>query len=415
MARGVPHLCGNLSPMDDRAGVGERTARARKLAGLSQRQLAEKAHVSLSLLRKVEQSDRPASSAFVAAVARALGRTTDALYGRPYEPTTQTEAAVHAAIPAIRRELIVYQLPPEDGLHPRPLAELAAAVAVASRLRHLVDLTRLAHLLPGLLNELRAAAYTFTGAEQQRMFGLLAEAYAAAEQVCYKVGYGDLSSMTVDRYIWAAERSGDHLAVLVGAWLRAGEMICAADWTTALPYLDAQRRTIADEAERGTDPATLAVWGMLHLKSALAAARAGHRDTADTFLAEARQTAARIGVDRDDYRLCFGPTNVAIWSVALAVEGCDGTTAVSRADNIHLPSSTPRERVGHHWIDVGRGWLLHGDRTRAFEALARARVITPEQTRYHPMVHETIRALMHAERRRSDKLAAYARWAGVTV
>ncbi len=24
------------------------------------------------------------------------------------------------------------------------------------------------------------------------------------------------------------------------------------------------------------------------------------------------------GVDRDDYRMCFGPTNVAIWSVDLA-------------------------------------------------------------------------------------------------
>ncbi len=115
----MPHPCGTLIPVDDRAGVSERTARARKLAGLSQRQLAEKAHVSLSLVRKVEQGNRPASPAFVAAVARALGRTPDALYGRPYEPTTQTEAAVHAAIPAIRRELIVDQLPPED-VHPRP-------------------------------------------------------------------------------------------------------------------------------------------------------------------------------------------------------------------------------------------------------------------------------------------------------
>jgi transcriptional regulator with XRE-family HTH domain len=54
------------------SSVGERVAEERKLAGLTQTQLAEKAHVSLSLMRKVEQGTAPASPSFVSSMARAL-------------------------------------------------------------------------------------------------------------------------------------------------------------------------------------------------------------------------------------------------------------------------------------------------------------------------------------------------------
>jgi transcriptional regulator with XRE-family HTH domain len=54
-------------------GVGARVAEERKLAGLTQYQLAARASVSVSLIRAVEQGRVPASPAFVSAVARALG------------------------------------------------------------------------------------------------------------------------------------------------------------------------------------------------------------------------------------------------------------------------------------------------------------------------------------------------------
>ena len=58
-------------------------AQERKVRGLTQRQLAERAHVSLSLLRKVEQGSAPASPAFTAAVATALRTTVAELYDQP--------------------------------------------------------------------------------------------------------------------------------------------------------------------------------------------------------------------------------------------------------------------------------------------------------------------------------------------
>jgi transcriptional regulator with XRE-family HTH domain len=399
---------------DEVTGVGKRVAGARKLAGWTQNELARRAAVSVSLVRAVEQARAPASPAFVSACARALNVGVADLLGLPYPRINRSEHRVHAAIPSIRRELAAYCIEPDEDVRPRGLNELSAAVAHASQLRHAVNLDHLGIELPGLLQELRAAAYLHTGHSRERAFGLLAESYYAASEVASKLGYIDLSSLAVDRYEWAAAQSGDELAVLVGDYRRAGEMISAADWSSALRFLEGSRSRIEDRIDKDDLPA-LAVWGNLHLKSGLAAARSGQRDLADAHLAEAQETAARIGADRDDYRLCFGPTNVNIWSVGLAVEMLDGTEAVKRAERFVLPSDAPRERIGHHWIDLARGHLYNGDRRKAFAALEKARVLAPTQTRYHPMVHETIRVLVHDEHRRTDTLSGFARWIGLKV
>ena len=68
----------------------------------------------------------------------------------------------------------------------------------------------------------------------------------------------------------------------------------------------------------------------------------------------------------------------------------DGTTAVTLNANFRLPPRTMRSRVAHHNIDLSRAWLLHGDHAEAWHALTIARRLAPQQTRYHPMVAETV-------------------------
>lgn len=235
-------------------GVGGRVGEERKLAGLTQ-QLATRANVSTSLVRAVEQGRLPASPAFVSAVSRALEvRVTD-LLDQPYPRESSADHRLHATVPGIRRELVSYALPPDESVRPRPLPELATAVAEASRLRHQVSLDRLGVELPGLLEELRAAAHVYQGADRERVFGLLAEAFAAAGQVIYKLGYSDLSSLATDRVEWAAAQSGDELAVAAGALYRAGELIMAANWTGAQRFLDGARHDFEDLLRTGDEAA----------------------------------------------------------------------------------------------------------------------------------------------------------------
>ncbi|WP_203981282.1 helix-turn-helix domain-containing protein [Planosporangium flavigriseum] len=401
--------------MQDDERIGTRIAARRKMRGLTGRQLADRAHVSYSLLTKVETGRVPASPALVAAVARALGVSTAALTGQPYSDESRTAARLHAAIPDIRREMAAYRLPPADveQVQPRTTTELAAAVAQVSKDRHAARFDRMAAALPSLLVELRAATHlSNTSTERGRLYGLLAEAYAATGQLVYKLGYPDLSAMTTDRYEWSAERSGNRLAQRVGDWYRAGELIATGDWGVAELVLRGARADLGPEL--GDGEATLAVYGALHLKSALVYARAGNAANAWSHHAEAARIATQIGVDRDDYRLAFGPTNAAIWGVGLAVELNDGPAAVTRAHDVRIGPGTPPERTSHHYIDLARGWLYNGDRgEKALACLNTARRLAPQQTRNHPMVRETLLALARVERRSTGSLREFTHWVGL--
>ncbi|MGI9001761.1 MAG: helix-turn-helix domain-containing protein [Pseudonocardia sp.] len=400
--------------MDDVSvsGVGQRVTEERKFTGWTQVKLARATNVPVSLVSAVEQGQVPASPSFVSTCARVLGVGVTELLGQPYPCRNRYEHEVHTSVQAIRSELAVSRLEPFDEVPWRSLDELARNVAEVSTLRHSANLHELGAHLPGLLAELRAVVQTLVGIERERAFGLLAETFAAAWQLTCGLGYTDLASLAIERYEWAAAQSGDELAVCVGDYYRAGVLIETADWNYALSLLEKSRQRIELGIGKA-DPVVLSMWGNLHLKSGLAAARAGNRDLADAHLGEARKSAERVGVDRDDYRLCFGPTNVNIWSVALAVEMLDGIEAVKRAENFIIPATAQRERAGFHFIDLTRGHLLHGNKEKAFGALRHARKIAPVQTRYHPMVHETIRIIARQEPRTSDTVREFASWCGI--
>lgn len=182
------------------------------------------------------------------------------------------------------------------------------------------------------------------------------------------------------------------------------------DWRNVLRILDRGHALIEDVHS----PAARAVRAQLHLRQAIAQARLAALDRADEHIDEARQLVSSDDVPaRPFYNINASQANVEIHLVAVPVELSDGTTAVGRAEAVQLPADAEPSRVGHHWIDVARAWTLHGDRTKALGALREARRITPQQTRYHPQVHETVRILAETDRRATDTLAGFARWLGM--
>lgn len=144
--------------MRDDESIGMRVATERKLRGLTQHQLADRAQVSLSLLRAVEQGSRGATSTLVGAVAKALQVDRTVLTGQPYRGTGPEEDEPHAGIAAIRREVAAHGLPPQEE---RTVGtDLAARVAEASRLRQASRYTALGRVLPDLLADLRYASFS---------------------------------------------------------------------------------------------------------------------------------------------------------------------------------------------------------------------------------------------------------------
>jgi transcriptional regulator with XRE-family HTH domain len=390
-------------------GIGARIAVERRLRGFTQYQLADRAHVSMSLLRKVEQGGRPASTALVASVSKTLGIEQTRLTGQPYYATDQPVDALQDLIPDLRRELMMYGLPlQEEPAVPLEPAVLARRVAHCSLLLNDVNYVRLGRLLPGLLADLRACAGVHAGSVRCRLMTMLQESYDNAKRLAFDLGYPDLGVLAVSLEEQCAQETDDLLAVAVARAVRAWTLTRAGAYNSAYRLLV----ETADDLP-GESPQRWSVWGFLHLQAALAAACSSDADRTWEHYAAACRAAARLGNDRNDYGLAFGPTNTAIWGVGLAVELQDGPTAVARAEQVVIPVGFPSARAGHHYLDLARAHIYNGDRQAALSALIAARRIAPQQTRYNPMARETVYALAKAERRSSEALRELAAWMGV--
>src|SRR5689334_18369852 len=146
--------------MADEDRIGVRIAVIRKTRGWTGRELARRAHVSYSLLAKVESGAAPASPALIGAVARALRVDVPRVTGQPYEEPAGGQAArLHGTVGAIRRSVDTYDLPEED-IVPRPFSELSADVRRISDLGQAAKFAQIGAELPGLLDELVAAVHT---------------------------------------------------------------------------------------------------------------------------------------------------------------------------------------------------------------------------------------------------------------
>lgn len=397
----MPSIMPNLS-------VGQRIAAYRKMRGYTQRQLADYAHVSHSLLSKVEAGHRPPSHAFLAAVARALRVTTADLQGQPYDP----ERRVHTAILAIRDVIRRSDMPADLYTPPRPLADIADDVQHLTRLRRDARYTKLGAELPGVLEELIAAWHTTTGGMREQAARLLATTYYAAHVLAHRLGYPDLRAHLVDRLALAADRTGDPLHVAVAAWARGGLYQSAGDYQAGIRVLDAA----ADRLRADTPdlvPDAIAVLGSLHLRQVTMASRARDEAMTSTYVQEARRLADALPGSRDrvGYQLTFGPVNVSIHHVAAHVELNQPERAVALADDLgQMPSGLPPTRVGHHYIDLARAYLAVGEPGKAINAVKTARRVAPQQTRYHPMVRETMRVLLTRHHRMTDELRGMVAW-----
>jgi transcriptional regulator with XRE-family HTH domain len=403
--------------MLDQDRAGSRIAALRKTRGLTARELAERAHVSYSLLAKVESGAVPASPALIGAVARALRVDVPRVTGQPYEEPRGQAARLHESVEPIRRSVSTYDLPGE-GITPRPFAALAADVQRVSALGQSAKFTQIGTELPGLLDELSAAVHgAGDGRERRRLFGLLAEAYSGASAIANLLGYLDLRSQVVERIKWASEQSGDPLRLQRVQWQRSASLMSVGAYGQALTLMEQVRAELGDDIAAMDGPA-LSVYGSTHLRSAILAARAsrmnapGYAQDAWAHIDAARAVATRMGKDRNDYGLAFGPSNVAQHEVAVAVELEDGAEAIRRARTVRLGPQVPSVRRGHHYIDLARGYVMAGDPAGGLRCLQQARQIAPQQTRHHPMVRETVLTIASARRGR-EELSLFASWLGV--
>ncbi|WP_239647274.1 helix-turn-helix domain-containing protein [Nocardiopsis baichengensis] len=245
--------------------------------------------------------------------------------------------------------------------------------------------TAVAKRLPNLLTRLDDAASALEGDERLRAHTLRAEAYHVAASVLLKTEERGLAWLAADRSMRAARDSenpttaGASARVLTRALMRDRHYRAAADLASEA----AQR--VAEGTEEHT-PDSLSVYGALLLSGSVAAAQREDRAQAFTLLDEAEDAGRKLGGDHNYQWTAFGPTNVLLHRVNAAVELGDAGSAIDYARRIDLDNVDVTERKAMLFVDASRAYSQWGKLDKAYQALATAEQIAPEEVGARPMV-----------------------------
>ncbi|NIY69470.1 helix-turn-helix domain-containing protein [Streptomyces malaysiensis] len=385
--------------------TGIRIAKTRKSRHLTQRELADKSHVSYSTLTKVEQGNMPASPSVIGALARALSVAVSDLTGQPYIEELRHDQ-LDGLIQPIREALDVYDLGADPEVAPRGLDQLHSDAERLCKLVRATDLKTVSAELPGLIHEATAAAYT-VGTD--RAWQILASAYRTAYDVTTKLGYADLCTVALDRVEWAAQRASDPVLSGMRQYMRALVYLRAAQYGTGQRLVKMGMSTMEQAApSRQRDVVT----GQLHLGAAVLSARSKDGPASDGHLAEAERIAKRTGEAVEVHWLAFGPTNVGVHKVSSLAERDLYPEAVEEAEGLTVPDDWPPSRLAHHHAEVARSQLWMGRTEDSFNSLRKARKVAPQQTRYHPLVRETYAGLAHVRRSMPETFTGFGAWLG---
>jgi transcriptional regulator with XRE-family HTH domain len=411
----------SVNDVQPNAPLGERVAYHRRRLGLSQIELARLVARSESWLSQVERGARSVDRLSVLTeLANALGvSVTDLSPGAPAEERQELPPSEESQyVDRIRQTLIGH---PALGValgarssrsSRRSLGKLREDAARVWELTHSARYRDVAALVAEVLPLLEEAARTEPPEEAGQVRESLSETYLAASAVLAALDEPEGAWLAADRAAFVAESASrpalvlasQHrlaLAFLITDRLDNAQLIATRAVEAAAP--------VVDEA----DPELLSVWGALHLVLAVVASRSGQRSAARDHLVAAEDAGKRLGVDRNDFHTEFGPTNVALHAVAVAVELGDAGEALDRAERID-PSALSVERRARLLIYVARANAQLRRSADAVAALVEAEELTPEQVRDHRFVRETVRDLLQlAGRRPSAELRTLAQRIGV--
>lgn len=382
---------------DDRPIVGERIRTWRHYRGLPLKTLAGLAGISVGLLSEVENGKRILDRrSQLAAVAEALQVSTADLVDAPSPPLFAEHAAALATVPAIRTALVRLALG-DDHRPARGLAELCRQTDALSPLRAAARYDQLGPLLPELLRDLSGLAHTAESDTERReaLRQLVRATYHTTYTVKY-LGYRDLAMTAADQCGRAAAELSEPSWTGLADFTRLHSLPPETKWLT---------RRLADDAARRLEPHlddqdAAQVYGMLHLSSAFANAITEHADAAREHLAEATRVAARTG-EGSFAQLCFGPTNIGFWRVAIAVELGEGGRVGEIARTITPDLVPSASRRASFWADLGRGYAQDGHDAEAVRAIVVAEHLAPQRIRASTVVRETVGDILRRARRES--------------
>jgi transcriptional regulator with XRE-family HTH domain len=379
--------------------IGERIRQLRleRQPRMTQRELAERAGVSVDLVSKLEQGQK--QTALVTSlhkIARALDVDVSGLLARPSRIDTADDAEDDQGMIAIRRAITAIT---EEG-EPAPAAELTQSASYAWQGYWANRFDLLGGLLPRFIETARASVRDIPAPE---VYAALSDAYGVAASMLVHLGYIDLAYLAMERAGEAAEGTEDRLrqAAMRGwmSWLLLHQT----------GGLDQARRLAIAEADAvepklaKARPEEISVWGSLLVSAAVAAARENQPEEADDLLnladaAATRQRAAGQPL-RLDYQSPFGEPLVVMQTVDVAVVTARPGRALEVAKAMPPDAGLPLASQARHLADIAYAHTQLGRVRDATAALLQVERVAPHWMTYQSYPRVIVRDLLEHERR----------------
>jgi transcriptional regulator with XRE-family HTH domain len=374
---GATAHCG--AAMDDQVyrRIGENIAKWRQRRGISQNVLGGLIGRSESWVSQVERGALKVDRLSVlVAVARELGvQVADLVDELPI-----VRAGNGPSFEGLQSLRSALQLPDSlriDAEPERNPVKLRREMDDSWHLFHACRYGTLAAILPLLRSRI--------GANSQ----ILAEYYQLTSGMIKKLGDAHLARLLAERSInHAADIRDDGLAA-AGAWRLSFACQSLGLHDEAVSVAMAAESSLTDNVEH------LAMRGALHLNAAIACGLKEDRVAAREHLTEARAIGPRVR-DGNAHQTFFGPTNVRITEVSVAVELHDGVDPLAVSTRPPLIESA--ERRARHLIDLAYGHAQLGKDEAATERLLEADQIAHEEVRLNPRVRTFVGQLLDRER-----------------
>ncbi len=373
---------------EDSGGIGERLARLRRRRALTQEELAERAGLSVELVRKLEQGRRRSVRlGTLHRLARALDVQTAALFDAP---SPMNAADPGPGVVGIRRALTpgmatsLADEPTVEGLQP--------SLRDAWELHRSADHVVLANVLPDLVDQARYLCENHPG---DVSFQLAANAYHLAATLLIGVRAEDLALLAAERLQAAAARVGDESSTAraadTWAWLFCRQSRLEDAERAALGAADAVEPRFATAT-----PLALAMWCALLQRGIIIAARRDDPDKVTDLLSLARAASARLGGNRDDAWTMSGPTNTAMHQARAAVDM--GRPRDALRVRVPEPESLPPAWQARHVLDVAHAQYAIKRDGDALSTMRRIERITPGWLIYQGLAREIVRGMLRRYR-----------------
>ena len=140
----------------------------------------------------------------------------------------------------------------------------------------------------------------------------------------------------------------------------------------------------------------MTIFGSLHLLRATQFARLGVEHEVIGALDIADQVAEKLG-ERNDFRTVFGPTNVGIHRVWLAVELSKPGEAIRLAQRYDVSALPSVERRFSYYVALARAYGQRNEDVAAVHMLLRAERESPDELRYNVEVRTIVREMLRRE------------------